>query len=130
MATSPADSWAPTFPDPGPAHWVAFAGRAVGCAVLSDQVLGPSEGAQLAAWLTRYQPREPAAEASYVYLGLASGCWPLIPDGRTSPTGVTGIGSGVGLGEPEAATASTVADIVASAVIALNAGEGPAAESS
>lgn len=129
MATSPADSWAPTFPDPGPAHWVAFAGRAGGCVVLSDQVLGPSERSQLAEWLTRHQPREPDAEASYVYLGLASGCWPLLPDGLTSPGGVTGVGSGVGLGEPEAATASTVASLVASAVIALNADENSATES-
>ena len=128
MATSRADSWAPTFPDPEPAHWVAFAGRVGGCVVLSDQALGPLECTQLAEWLTRHQPREPDAEASYVYLGLASGCWPLLPDGRTSPGGVTGVGSGVGLGEPEAATASTVANLVATAVIALNAAESSATE--
>lgn len=128
MATSPVDSWAPTFPDPDPAHWVAFAARAYGCVVLADQALGLEERTQLATWIARHQPREPDAEASYIYLGLASGCWPLLPDGRTSQGGVTGVGSGVGLGEPKGATQSTVADLLAAAVRALNADNGPATE--
>lgn len=123
MATSPVDSWAPTFPVPDPAHWVAFVSRTGRCEVLSDQPLGREECTQLARWLDRYSPREQDTQASYVYLGLAYDWPPLVPDGRTSQGGVSGVGSGIGLGEPEGAVASTLVRVLASAIDALDPGE-------
>lgn len=119
MATFPADSWTPTFPPPGPAHWVAFAHRPDGCEVLSDRPLLGQERLELADWLARYAPREPEAEASYIYIGMAEAWSPLAPDGQTSKGGVTGVGSGVGMGEPGRAVASTVAQLCSLAVEAL-----------
>ena len=111
MATSPAGSWKPAFPDPSPAHWVALISRPGRCEVVADHPLSRDESGQLARWLSRHAPREPDAQASYVYLGLAPGWLPLAPDGQTSAGGVTGVGSGIGFGEPDGADASTVARI-------------------
>lgn len=124
MATFQVDSWEPTFPDPRPANWVAFVCRAGQCDVLSNRPLSPAQCTQLAGWLDRYPPREPADQASYVYLGLANRWLPLLPDGQTSQRGVTGVGSGIGLGEPEGAVASTVAQVLAAAVKQLHPSNG------
>lgn len=119
MATFRAGKWTPTFPHPEPAHWTVFVATESGCTVLSDQPLSNRERQDLGHWLTNYSPREPSAEASYVYLGMSESWSPLAPNGQTSELGVTGVGSGIGMGEPGGATASTVADICSMAREAL-----------
>lgn len=73
----------------------------------------------LAKWLAAHSPREPGAEASYIYLGLVSD-WSMVdPDGMGSSGGVTGFGSGIGFREPPGASPALVSEIVRRAIAEL-----------
>jgi hypothetical protein len=116
----PTDSWRPTFPDPEPAHWIcAVAAHAGEARILSDLTLDDGRRAWAARWLELHAPREPEAEASYVYVGLAPDWTARSPDGRATAEGVTGLGWGIGFGEPPGAGRSTVAELIRAARAAL-----------
>lgn len=119
MDTFPTGKWRPVFPDPGPAHWIAFVAINDGLLLLSDAELDSRGRAWLSRWLSAHLPREPDVEASYVYLGLGSEWSKFSPDGLVSSSGVTGIGSGVGFGEPPGASPSRVSAIVRQAIVEL-----------
>lgn len=117
---SPAAEWEPVFPDPQPAHWVAFVNTLKpALTVLSDSPIDAHSRGWLAAWLARYAVAEPSLPASYVYLGLAATWIDADPDGHVSPHAVTGVGSGEGFGEPAGAASSTMGSIVSRSVAEL-----------
>jgi len=116
MATSQEGEWAPVFPEPRPAHWVALVATDAGLSVLSDRPLADSERRWLGQWLASHVRAKPAMGASYVYLGLASGWRDTAPDGRRTSQGVVGVGSGEGFEAPAGAVGSTVDAIVRDAV--------------
>jgi hypothetical protein len=110
---SQVDSWQPTFPDPQPAHWLCVAAAGPDeVRILSDLALDDAQREWLARWLETHNPREPDAEASYVYVGLAPDWSSRSPDGVAAPDAVTGLGWGIGFGEPGGAVPSTVAKII------------------
>ena len=112
MVSSPGDDWKPVFPEPRPRHWVAFAHTHSGIASLSDLQIDEPDREWLATWLSRHRTREPDEEASYIFLGLGPDWRRLTPDGAVSTQGVTGLGSGMGFGEPADAEPSNVDAIV------------------
>jgi hypothetical protein len=120
MATSPADKWRPVFPNADPPAWIAFvAGPRRTVRVLSSVELPEPSLLWLAEWLRYYQPRQPTASASYVYLALARTILDGTPDGETWQRGVQGSGSGDCYGEPPGAEPSTIAEILSRAVSEL-----------
>jgi hypothetical protein len=121
MGTSPVDSWQPKFPEPQPRHWVCFTALPDEVSILSDRPLGSDEREWLRRWLEAHIPREADAEASYVYLGMATDWVSAPPNGRVSPDAVIGVGSGSDFGEPPGAVASTVGRIWDGAIEELSA---------
>jgi hypothetical protein len=120
---SPAGNWQPTFPEPRPAHWICVASAGSREArVLSDLTLNDQQRAWIARWLESHNPREPDAETSYIYLGLAPASTGQSPDGMPHPEAVTGLGWGLDFGEPPDARPSTVAEIIRSARASLTRG--------
>jgi hypothetical protein len=108
---SPNSSWEPTFPAPGPEHWVALVNTSRGIRLVADVSLDRAGKAWLRDWLERHVPHNPADDASYVYLAL-SGSWINGPaDGRVSAAGVIGTGSGAWFDEPPDAVVCTVDEI-------------------
>lgn len=106
-------SWRPTFPDPQPDHWLCVvAAGSDQVEILSDVTLDHRQREWLRRWLERHDPREPDAEASYVYLGLAHDWSTGNPDGVVATRAITGFGWGIAFGEPEGATPSTVGEIL------------------
>lgn len=117
---SRADSWQPKFPDPQPAHWVCVVAlRSDKAKIVSDLTLDAEQRDWLARWLETHKPREPDAEASYVYLGLSPAWSNRAPDGVVAPDGLVGLGWGIEVGEPAGARPSTVAEIIRAGVETL-----------
>lgn len=111
--------WKPVFPEPQPAHWLALVNTSDHVRVVSDVTLSGIERDWLAGWLSHYGVAEPDVPATYVYLGLSADWMESSPDGRTSPFGVTGVGSGEGFGEPPGSVSSTTGDIIEQSIEAL-----------
>jgi hypothetical protein len=118
-------SWRPKFPDPQPSHWLAVVATGADQAtIVSDVGLDESQREWLARWLQAHNPREPEAEASYIYIGLGPNWSSHTADGMAAPDSVTGVGWGIGFGEPEGASRSTVEEILRLSLDALKLGPG------
>ncbi len=113
------DGWSPVFPTPEPLHWVAFVDTGSRVALRSDIDLDAPARRWLASWLAKHEAREPDLDASYIYVGLGHEWAVSDPDGRTTDHGVTGVGSGLGFGEPAGAVTSRVSSILERAIVAL-----------
>jgi hypothetical protein len=126
MGMSQAGDWRPVFPGSPPPAWVALVARSDGRVdVLSSPPLAKGGRAWLAEWLRNYEPRQPEASASYVYLALGGPKPSASPNGRTTEDGVRGVGSGETFGEPPNASDSTVASIISGAITELEREQSP-----
>jgi hypothetical protein len=116
--------WEPTFPAPGPEHWVALVNTSRGIRLVGDVRLDRAGRARLRDWLDRHEPPNPADDASYVYVALSGSWTDGRTDGRVSAVGVIGTGSGAWFDEPPGAVVSTVDEIRRLAIAWLD-GEAP-----
>jgi hypothetical protein len=92
--------------------------------IVSDVRLDDVQREWLARWLQAHKPREPDVEASHFYVGLAPNWSSHSPDGVAAPDAVTGLGCGIGFGEPDGASPSTIEEILRLGREALRRGTG------